>query len=70
MSTGRSGISWEAERRHFGFYPAALLEDLTNVVLDCRPPSLALSNRSRSLNPSNRPSPLTVHRPVHWAGHD
>ncbi len=40
-------ICWDDERAHFGFYPAALTDDLTNVVLDCAPPRLAPSRRER-----------------------
>ena len=54
-------ISWEDERAHFGFYPVALAEDLTNVVLDCarptRPPPRA---KRRALSPTAVWSPAQI----------
>ena len=66
------GYGWEKEKKHFGFHPAAFLDDTANAILDCAPPRPGTRALGSCPRPARDADPKRVPglcRHVRRAGH-
>ena len=62
------GISWDDEKAHLGFHPAALVDDVANVLLDCACVLLFTMTKLHAFALTRLCGVGCARRPVHGAG--